>query len=565
MHRLHDRAPAADSGSVATSPTRPTMTRSADAAHAADAADPVDDKGRWRLPDALEIAHGAIEANAASDGSENAGDLAVTAGRELSTEQLVVHARSLGPDPQLSPLTDGELERRFVSQTVALNAATAQWFVLLAEIVIRGLWADQGARTPAQWLSWRIGLAPSTAREQLRVAIRLRELPAVMERFATGRLSYSKVRAITRIAVPELQQLLLDWAEHATGADLDRIARGVTRARRSASADPDLSPPMGVDLRYEDDAVVLAVRLPIEEGLEVYQALERLVEAEEALQARETGASADEPRDGWHPDEEQATAAAEPGDEPADVGDSAPGRPRPGRTQRMAEMAAAVILAAKDGAPPDTSGLERHTLVVEVAADDLAREDGQVPVRVPGQRVPAMSARVLRRLACGAGIVTVATRGGRPLDVGRRQREPNAQQRRALRARDRSCRFPGCGATRHLHAHHVIRWTDGGPTDLDNLILLCSFHHRVVHQPGWRLQHLGSGRYQFHGPGDRPLAPAPALDGTPAVPNDPEQVHATVLTPTFWSTDDPLDLDLVISVVEQELRLAAPHLRSAAA
>ncbi len=468
-------------------------------------------------------------------------DLAVAAGRELSTEQLVVHARALGPDPRLSGVSNDELERRFVSHTVALNAATAQWFELLAEVVVRGLWADQGARTPAQWLSWRIGLAPSTAREQLRVAVRLRELPEVAERFAAGRLSYSKVRAITRIAVPELQQLLLAWAEHATGAGLERIARGVTQARRAGSVDRDLQAPMGAELRFEDDAVVISLRLPAEEGLEAYQALERLADAEQALQEAELG-----------PDESL---------------------PDVSRTQLMAEVALAVILAAKDRTPPDTSGLDRHTLTLELNADDLTREDGQVPVRVPERRLPAMSARVLRRLACTAGVVTVAQRHGRPLDVGRRQREPNARQRRALRARDRSCRFPGCGATRHLHAHHVIHWADGGPTDLDNLILVCSFHHRLIHQPGWRLEHLGDGRYRFHRPDGRPLPAASTLHPFEAEPEaadqpGPElagQVDPTVLTPTSWSNDDPLDLDLIISVVDQELRLNAPHLLATAA
>jgi hypothetical protein len=460
-------------------------------------------------------------------------DLAAAAGRDLSTEQLVAHARALGPDPRLSGVSNDELERRFVSHTVALNAATAQWFELLAEVVVRGLWADQGARTPARWLSWRIGLAPSTAREQLRVAVRLRELPEVAERFATGRLSYSKVRAITRIAVPELQQLLLAWAEHATGADLERIARGVTQARRAGSIDAALRPPMGTELRYEDDAVVISLRLPTEEGLEAYQALERLADAEQALQEAEL-----EPRESL---------------------------PDISRTQLMAEVALAVILSAKDRTPPDTSGLDRHTLTVEVNGDDLAREDGRVPVRIPDSRLPAMSARVLRRLACTAGVVTVAQKDGRPLDVGRRQREPNAHQRRALRVRDRSCRFPGCGATRHLHAHHVIHWADGGPTDLDNLILVCSYHHRLIHQPGWRLEHLGNGRYRFHRPDGRALPAATSLHRVEVEPEPAVGVEPTVLTPTSWSADDPLDLDLIISVVDQELRLNAPHLLATAA
>ncbi len=499
---------------------------------------PVHDAGsdeRYLVPDPLEVAHGSVD-----EAMRRVADLAVAAGRELTTEQLVDHARSLGPDPRLSGLDNDELERRFVSSTTALNAATAAWFVLLAEVVVRGLWADQGARTPAQWLSWRIGLAPSTAREQLRVAVRLRELPEVMARFATGSLSYSKVRAITRIAVPELQLLLLTWADHATGADLERIARGVSRARRSGSVDPDLRTPLGAALRFDDDATVIELRLPTEEGLEVFAALERLAELEAAL----------------------AEADLEPGES----------LPQVSRAQRIAEVAAAVILAARGQAPPDTSGLDRHTLVVEADGDDLSRTEGQVPVRVPGQRVPAMSARVLRRLACEAGVVIVASSGGRPLDVGRRHREPNAQQRRALRTRDRSCRFPGCGATRHLHAHHVVHWADGGPTDIDNLVLLCSAHHRLVHGPGWRIEHLGDGRFRFHAPDGRPLAAVPHLDPAQtsppdltaaADPNTP--IDVTALTPSAWSVDDPLDLDLIISVVDQELRLTAPHLTSIAA
>jgi hypothetical protein len=468
------------------------------------------------------------------DAAFRASDLAVVAGRELSAEQLVDHARTLGRDPQLSDLSDEELERRFVSHTAALNAATARWFVLLAEVVIRGVWADQGARTPAQWLSWRVGLALSTAREQLRVALRLRELPVVMERFASGSLSYSKVRAITRIAVPEMQELLLTWADHATGADLERVSRGVARARRAASVNPDLQPPSrGAALRFTDDGVTILLHYPLEDGLAVYSGLERLADAEEAL--------------------EEADLAAD---------ETLPHR---SRSERIADVAAAVVLAARDQAPPDTSGLDRHTLVLEADADDLAREEATVPVRVPGRRVPAMSARVLRRLACDAGVVLVVSRDGSPLDVGRRHREPNAQQRRALRARDRCCRFPGCGATRHLHAHHVEHWADGGPTDMDNLVLLCSAHHRLVHEPGWRLEHLGGGRFRFLAPGVGTMAAVPALGGAEPDPARVDPVDVAALTPVSSSFDDPLDVDLLISVIDQELRISAPHLVTSAA
>jgi hypothetical protein len=223
-----------------------------------------------------------------------------------------------------------------------------------------------GAGSPQlMWRWWRGGLAPSTAREQLWVAVRLRELPEVMARFATGTLSYSKVRAITRIAVPELQQLLLAWADHATGADLDRIARGVSRARRASQVDPDRCPPMGLELTFDDDAAVITLRLPTDEGLEVHAALQRLADTEQALQQAEL----------------------QPGQS----------LPPTSRAQQLAEIAVAVILAGNAQTPPDTSGLDRHTLIVELDAEDLTRTDRHVPVQLTGQRLPAISATALRR------------------------------------------------------------------------------------------------------------------------------------------------------------------------
>jgi hypothetical protein len=165
---------------------------------------------------------------------------------------------SWGATRRSTASTTRSFEARFVGLTAELNAQTCRWLELLAELVIRGVWADQGARQPSSWLSWRLGIAPSTAREQIRVALRLRELPAVRDRFAAGRLSYSKVRAITRIAVPELQALLLAWADHATGADLERIARGVRTSRVAASQPPEeQARRRGLDVGFADDGDVL--------------------------------------------------------------------------------------------------------------------------------------------------------------------------------------------------------------------------------------------------------------------------------------------------------------------
>jgi hypothetical protein len=126
-------------------------------------------------------------------------------------------------------------------------AATARYLQLLAEVLVRGLWADHGARTPAHWLSHEIGVGASTAADHVRVALRLRELPLIRSRFASGTLSYTKVRAITRVAVPELEPMLIEWCASATGAEVERIVRAFRRTARRPTlpdATTDLAPPV---------------------------------------------------------------------------------------------------------------------------------------------------------------------------------------------------------------------------------------------------------------------------------------------------------------------------------
>jgi hypothetical protein len=100
----------------------------------------------------------------------------------------------------------------------------------------------------------------------------------------------------------------------------------------------------------------------------------------------------------------------------------------------------------------------------------------------------------LDRLTCDADIqLLVRGANGEPLRLGRAVREPSAGLAKVVRARDRECRFPGCGARRHTDVHHAVWWSKGGATDVENLVLLCSFHHRLVHEHGWGLRRTSSG------------------------------------------------------------------------
>jgi hypothetical protein len=160
-----------------------------------------------------------------------------------------------------------------------IHAATCRWLGLVAEFDTRGGWGEWGCRSCSHWLSWRCSISPVAAREHVRVAHRLEELPLIRGAFAEGRLSYSQVRALTRVENVEREEELLSLARHATAAQLERLVRAyhgvVARARVAAGGGPD---------RYvtwdhaDDGSLLLRARLPAEEGAVVLAALQAAVE-----------------------------------------------------------------------------------------------------------------------------------------------------------------------------------------------------------------------------------------------------------------------------------------------
>jgi hypothetical protein len=147
---------------------------------------------------------------------------AVVEGRDPGWEELLALADRVGPNAGLATVDDAALQDLVCTGAARLAAEMCHWLDLIAELVIRRTWADEGCRTPAIWLSYAVGMSPSAARDHVRVALRLRELHRVREAFAAGSVSYSKVRAICRVAVPETEELLLEWSHLATGADMER-------------------------------------------------------------------------------------------------------------------------------------------------------------------------------------------------------------------------------------------------------------------------------------------------------------------------------------------------------
>ena len=101
---------------------------------------------------------------------------------------------------------------------------------------------------------------------------------------------------------------------------------------------------------------------------------------------------------------------------------------------------------------------------------------------------------------------------GEELNIGRRARSIPPAIRRALMLRDRGCAFPGCTHTAFLHAHHIEHWLHGGETSLDNLLMLCTVHHHLVHEGGWTVTVEADGAFAFNSPTGTLLAPEPARE-----------------------------------------------------
>ena len=377
-------------------------------------------------------------------------------------------------------MDDDTLAAAVATLAAHVHAATYRLLVLIAELDRRKLWAAQGAMSCAHWLGWACGIDAHTAREKVRVARALENLPLLSEALSKGELGYSKARALTRVATAGNEANLLEIGRHGTAAHVEKFARlyrqasGANETERADARHRE----RGLTFWHEDDGtVVLHGRFPPEMAARIVSALEAAMVAH----------AAEQPAADWG----QEHAA------PADV-PRGTSFPKPPVTARRADALA--WMADRLFEEGDTPALapDRHEVVVHVDAEVLAG-GGTGRCEIEGHS--ALAGETARRLCCDAGIVAaVDGPTGEPLAVSRRTRTIPPAMRRALLIRDRGCRFPGCASTHRLHGHHVRHWARGGETSLDNLVLLCPFHHRLVHEGGFDVHRLDDGAYRFVSP-----------------------------------------------------------------
>jgi Domain of unknown function (DUF222)/HNH endonuclease len=349
----------------------------------------------------------------------------------------------------------GRLVRRQTTECYRL-------LVLVREFDDRFGFAKWSFKTCAEWLAWRSGVSLSAAREQVRTAQALRTLPAIAAAFADGKLSYSKVRALTRVAHAHDEDLLLAYARGASRAQVEERCRQLRHARPESVHGAQRAFERRSLTLWRDDAhgtLRLTVEVPLVEGELLAQAIDCAVAAGEVSLGVEPDSNGETKGVAWR------------------------------AQQADALVAVARAYLEGSGARGEHGGTADHyQVVVHVDERALRGEAGRSDLPL----------ETVRRLACDGSLVTVVEdERGQPLDVGRKQRTVSTALRRALHARDRGCTFPGCERRRYLDAHHLHHWANGGATSADNLTLLCTHHHRLLHEGGFKIEREGDEALRF--------------------------------------------------------------------
>lgn len=410
---------------------------------------------------------------------------------------------------EIGALSTEDLESQICELAAHIAAAEARFVALVAEYDQRGGWAGWECHSCAHWLEWKCALSPGAARERVRVARTMRNLPAIYAEFARGRLSYSQVRALTRVATAENEVELIALATQMTASQLEdavRSMRGVISNEAGLARERQRSATYYYD---ETGCAVFKIRVNPEEGALVLTALEAIVadlanEAEIAAASEVTAAS-------QVPTASQVAAASEVPTETHSI-------ERPTRAQLRAD--AFVRMAQASSRQSELPVWQRDQRHVVIHADVAALTDGTGNAFLQGG--PSISAASLEKITCDATITAIYEMSpGEVVAMGRTTRQATERQRRALLVRDTHCQFPGCRNTRFLKVHHLWHWSKGGPTDLWNLVLVCSFHHDAIHERGLALARSPEGRIIARTAGGHLLSAVARLRG---VASDPDRV-----------------------------------------
>jgi len=425
---------------------------------------------------------------------------------------------------ELSAVSTPALVAEITTLAGHLNAANARFLALIAELDRRRGWAEWGVKSCTHWLNWKCGIGLGAAREKVRVARALEQLPRLSAAMADGRVSYFKARELTRVATPVNEDYLLNIALCGTAIHVEETVRGYRRALDAEELSREAIQQRDQNLWFHtepDGSLVIRGRVPAEVGALFKRALETALDSLPIPENVPAGTFSES--EDLH-------------------------RSRKRRVEALAVLAESFLATG----PKDLSGADRQQIVVHVDAKTLTHGHAG---RCELEQGPAIAAETARRLACDCSVVRIVEGPkGEPLDVGRKTRAIPPGIRRALQARDKGCRFPGCCFKRYVDGHHVKHWANGGETNLGNLVTLCRFHHRLVHEGQVVVQTLDDGAFRFVKPSgesfDSPMPPP--TDWTALVAaQDVADVGITPSTAVTHWTGEALDLGLAVDCLMQ--------------
>ncbi len=318
------------------------------------------------------------------------------------------------------------------------NAIDGRIVEVVADIERAESWGVTGARSVPALVAWKLGVSSANAHAISTVARRLEEFPRCVQGMREGRLSLDQVGVIAAGAGAGSDE---HYAELAAVATVSQLR---TAVRLEPRPDPEPQPEVrrSITRTATDTATSWRITLPHDEAAIFDAALQSHLDAVITEWKQDNGAAPSE------------------------------GRPP------MPDTADAFVRLVETGWDAEAARRphgQRTTVVVHV---DVEKRSGALHLG------PLLSDAERQYLTCDATCEVWFERGGRVIGAGRSTRTVNRRLRRALEYRHPSCAVPGCGATRGLHAHHIRHWEDGGPTDLDNLVLLCPYHHRMHHRGG---------------------------------------------------------------------------------
>jgi hypothetical protein len=398
-------------------------------------------------------------------------------------------------DPEALSL-DG-LEHQMKSHGAHIASAMCRFLLLVAEYDRRRGYERWEAMNCAIWLGWHCSLSPNTAREYVRVARRLVELPEVRAAFASGALSYSKVRAITRVATASTEKELVELAMVLSAANLERTVRTLERAlaERTDEEMARVEAQRGADHWRDDHGVnTLLLRMADEEMAAVWSVVS------------------------YVRDLDFAAAKAELADPEAKISTR-----RGHGLPLLDSLLGALELGMQRAVEGEFELAERYQVIVHYEGEPTVDGSGYVTL---GNGI-RLHPKTASQLGCDAGIQLAHSCEDGGMHLGRKIRTFTRNQRRAIAFRYPVCGFPGCEVRAvRCQFHHVVPWENGGLTDIENGVPLCRHHHRAVHQGGWRMFKEGGGTIVVIAPDGRRLRGDPPVTTVADAQASLEEVHA---------------------------------------